>query len=63
MERDPENQMALYKIEATVEIQLWAWDEAHARRIAPQTLKSRDHDVEDWEFIEVTNIEDTGRYQ
>jgi hypothetical protein len=62
--RDPENQMALYKVEATVEVQLWAWDEAHARRVAPNTLSLRLHGGgEDWEFVEVTNIEDTGRYQ
>lgn len=61
--RDPENQMALYKVEATVEIQIWAWDEAHARRVLPRSLSLSGHDVQDWEFIEVTKIEDTGRYQ
>ena len=61
MPRDPENQQALYKLEATVELQIWAWDEAHARKIAPHSL--RNNDIEDWEFIEVTSVEDTGRYQ
>lgn len=64
MPRDPQNQMALYKVTATVEIQVWGWDESEIRKNAPGTLLSNPHSgVEDWHYVETTKIEDTGRYE
>lgn len=62
MARDSENQMALYKVTATVEIQVWAWDEDHAKKIAPESLTAG-RDTEDWFYVETTAVEDTGRFQ
>lgn len=62
MPRDPDEQMALYETEATIGVQIWAWDEADAKRKLPNISVSGD-DVEDWTFIETTKVTDTGRYE